>query len=67
MNLGKFPGDGEGNKEAWYAAVHGVTKKQTQLKRLNNKNTHKIHIAIYKPHGNQKSKSVIDTHTQKEI
>ena len=25
------------NREAWRAAVHGVVKRQTQLKRLNNK------------------------------
>ena len=27
------------DREAWHAAVHGVTKSQTQLKSLNNNNT----------------------------
>ena len=50
--LGRSPGGGHGNplqysclenpmdKGAWWATVHGVTKSQTRLKRLNNKNTH---------------------------
>ena len=29
QELGQTPGDGEG-QEAWHAAVHGVTKSQTQ-------------------------------------
>ena len=29
--LGQIPGDGEGNKEAWFAAVHRVTKNRTWL------------------------------------
>ena len=36
MNLSKFQEIEEG-REAWHAAVHGVTKSQTRLKWLNNK------------------------------
>ena len=27
------------DREAWHAAVHGITKSHTRLKRLNNNNT----------------------------
>ena len=38
MNLSKFQ-EIVKDREAWHAAVHGVTESQTRLKRLDNNNT----------------------------
>ena len=36
------------DREAWHAAVHGVAKSQTRLKRLNNKKRLLMKISVFR-------------------
>ena len=56
----RIPGTGEpggllsmgSHREAWCAAIHGVTKSPTQLKQLSSSSSSKLegHLTLFHPH-----------------